>query len=120
MRGSPRAGGVKDVVRGLAEAHARRGAEMSVVLPLYGFLPPELYRGETVASFTLSFPDQDKANAFQIETVQVVAVHREGVRLLLVDSPRFAEKRLSTSILPRMSGRTTGAREARATGIFTR
>jgi starch synthase len=91
--GIAEAGGVKDVVRGLAEAHARRGAGVSVVLPLYGFLPPGLSRGETVASFTLSLPDQDKANAFQAESVRVIATRREGVRLLLVDSPRFAEKR---------------------------
>jgi starch synthase len=91
--GLAEAGGVKDVVRGLAEAHARAGARVSVVLPLYGFLPRDMAAGEPVASFTLSLPEQDKGNAFHREVVRVLAVLREGVRLLLVDSPRFLEKR---------------------------
>jgi starch synthase len=91
--GLAEAGGVKDVVRGLAEAHARRGARVSVVIPFYGFLPRELAAGKTVAAFTMSLPDQDKENAFQEETVSVIASQREGVRLLLVASPRFTEKR---------------------------
>ena len=40
--GIAEAGGVKDVVRGLAEALARTGESPTVVLPLYGFLSPEL------------------------------------------------------------------------------
>jgi starch synthase len=91
--GLAEAGGVKDVVRGLAEAHARAGAMVSVVLPLYGFLPRDLAAAKPVTSFALSLPDQDKGNAFQEETVRVLAAQREGVRLLLVDSPRFSQKR---------------------------
>jgi len=91
--GIAEAGGVKDVVRGLAEAHARSGAETSVVLPQYGFLPDELKGGEPVASFSLSMPDQDRANSFFEETVRIFAAHMEGVRLLFVQAPRFADKR---------------------------
>ncbi len=40
--GVAEAGGVKDVVRGLAEAQARAGARPTVVLPLYGCLPGHL------------------------------------------------------------------------------
>jgi starch synthase len=91
--GIAEAGGVKDVVRGLAEAHVRAGGHVSVVLPLYGFLPPDAARGETVASFSLSLPDQDKSNAVSPEPVRVIAAQREGVRLLFVDTPRFSSKR---------------------------
>ena len=91
--GVAEAGGVKDVVRGLAEAHARAGADTSVVIPQYGFLPDELTRGEPIASFTLSMPDQDRANAFFEETIGIFAARLEGVRLLFVRAPRFADKR---------------------------
>ncbi len=91
--GIAEAGGVKDVVRGLAEAHARSGAETSVVLPQYGFLSKELTRGEPVASFSLALPDQDRANAFFEETVSISAAQVAGVRLLFVQAPRFADKR---------------------------
>jgi starch synthase len=91
--GIAEAGGVKDVVRGLAEAQARAGAQTSVVLPLYGFLPRELGQGKPVAAFRLSLPDQDKENALFEEEARVFAVHKEGVRLLFVESPRFADKR---------------------------
>ncbi|MGA2378856.1 MAG: glycogen/starch synthase [Spirochaetia bacterium] len=57
--GIAEAGGVKDVVRGLAEAHARAGGASSVVMPLYGFVSERVAAGTLVASFTLSLPDQD-------------------------------------------------------------
>jgi starch synthase len=91
--GIAEAGGVKDVVRGLAEAQARAGAEPVVVLPRYGFLPAALWEGRTVASFSLSLPDQDQQNAFFEEPVRIIEAAREGVRLLFVDSPRFAAAR---------------------------
>lgn len=87
--GIAEAGGVKDVVRGLAEAHARAGSAPSVVLPLYGFLPCELCKGDAIASFCLSLPDHDRGNAFFEERIRIIAVHQNGVRLLFVDSPRF-------------------------------
>ncbi len=88
--GIAESGGVKDVVRGLAVAHARAGGAPSVVLPRYGFMPRDPLPGEIVASFTLSLPDQDQGNALFDEEVRVFALFREGVRLLLVDSPRYA------------------------------
>jgi starch synthase len=96
--GLAEAGGVKDVVRGLAEAHARAGGSPSVVLPLYGFLRSGAGRdlalqGEVTASFSIMLPDQDRGNAFFEEGVRVIAVHRDGVRLLFVDSPRFSRIR---------------------------
>jgi starch synthase len=91
--GIAEAGGVKDVVRGLAEAQTRAGGTPTVVLPRYGFLPRELWEGRTVASFSLSLPDQDRQNAFFEEPVRIIESAREGVRLLFVDSPRFAADR---------------------------
>jgi starch synthase len=91
--GVAEAGGVKDVVRGLAEAQARAGAHPTVVLPLYGFLP-DAYRGGTcVAAFSFPLPDHDKGNALFDERICVRATTIDGVRLLLVDSPRYAAVR---------------------------
>jgi len=91
--GVAEAGGVKDVVRGLAEASARAGLPATVVLPAYGFLSREQRSGAPVASFTLSVPDHDRGSAFFDEPVQVRETHLLGVRLLLVDSPRYAALR---------------------------
>ncbi len=91
--GIAEAGGVKDVVRGLAEASARAGIATSVVLPRYGFLPAERLRGRPVAEFSVSLPDHDRGNQFFEEPVRVHSFSEAGVRILLVDSSRFASKR---------------------------
>jgi len=96
--GVAEAGGVKDVVRGLAEASARAGIPTTVVLPLYGFLsgaraPGKPFPGESVASFSLSICDHDRDRAFFDEPVQVRRFVLEGVRLLMVETPRYAALR---------------------------
>ncbi len=91
--GLAEAGGVKDVVRGLAEALARAGVSTTVVLPLYGFFPKDFPRDRPVASFVIPIPDQDKGNALFDEEVRVYSHELSGVRLLLVDSPRYAALR---------------------------
>jgi starch synthase len=91
--GLAEAGGVKDVVRGLADALARKGVPTTVVLPRYGFLSPTLDRGRPVVSFTLSLPDQDKENRLFDEHVQVFESQMQGVRLLFVESPRYSALR---------------------------
>jgi starch synthase len=91
--GIAEAGGVKDVVRGLAEALARTGASPTVVLPLYGFLPLELRGSPTAASFSLSLPDQDRGRRFFAEEVNVRVAALAGVRMLLVEAERFASAR---------------------------
>ena len=88
--GIAEAGGVKDVVRGLAEAQARAGGSASVVMPLYGFAARRLTARTPVASFTLSLPDHDRGNELFEEPVKVHEARMDGVRLLLVDSPRYA------------------------------
>lgn len=91
--GFAEAGGVKDVVRGLAEAHARAGGTPTVVMPLYGFMPPALFTEPVVAELTLSLPDQDRERAFFDEPVHVRETRRDGVRLLLLESPRYSALR---------------------------
>lgn len=95
--GMAEAGGVKDVVRGLAEALSRRGVPTTVVLPFYGFLKRDMTgciaERKPVASFIVSLPDQDKGNQLFEEPVQVFRSELEGVRLLLVQSPRYTALR---------------------------
>jgi starch synthase len=91
--GFAEAGGVKDAVHGLAAALTRAGAQTSVMLPLYGFLREKISADPPIADFSLPIPDHDKANRIFNERVRIYSVRDEGVRLLLVDSPRFAEKR---------------------------
>jgi starch synthase len=91
--GIAEAGGVKDVVRGLAEAHARAGGSASVVMPLYGFISSTITAGAPIASFTLTLPDQDKGNEPFEERVRVREAQQDGVRLLFVESPRYSAVR---------------------------
>ena len=91
--GIAEAGGVKDVVRGLAEAQARGGGSPTVVMPLYGFAARRTESRTPVASFRLSLPDHDKGNELFEEQVTVHEARQGGVRLLLVDSPRYAALR---------------------------
>lgn len=91
--GLAEAGGVKDVVRGLSEALARRGVPTTVVLPLYGFFPAGFDTGKQVAAFSVPLPDHDKGNEFFSEPVRVHAREMAGVRLLLVESPRYSALR---------------------------
>ncbi len=90
--GIAEAGGVKDAVSGLAWALGRAGVRAVVTLPLYGFLKGKLPLKKEIASFSFAVPDQDKGNRTENEPVKVFHMEREGVRFLLVDSPRFAQK----------------------------
>ncbi len=91
--GVAEAGGVKDVVRGLAEASVRAGLSAAVVLPAYGFLPRAFLSGRIVASFSLPICDHDRDRKLFDEPVQVRESNVGGVRLLLVESPRYAALR---------------------------
>lgn len=99
--GVAEAGGVKDMVRGLAEAQARSGIDVTAVVPLYGFARGRIACDETpVVSFTTRLPDLETWSRMRDEPVAVLAARgggsggaRGAVRLLLVDSPRFADKR---------------------------
>ncbi|HTP60402.1 MAG TPA: glycogen/starch synthase, partial [Spirochaetia bacterium] len=94
--GLAEAGGVKDVVRGLADALVSLGVPTTVVLPWYGFLQKaggQKVGKLPVVSFTASLPDQDKGNRSFDEPVQVFQSETGGVRVLLVQSPRFSALR---------------------------
>lgn len=87
------AGGVKDAVEGLAAALARAGVRTTAVVPLYGFARSAFPSRTPVLSFTLRVPDQDAGFRMKEERVSVFSLERDGVRIFLVDSPRFADKR---------------------------
>ncbi len=91
--GIAEAGGVKDVAAGLARALSASGVRATAVVPLYGGLARGfVLPGETV-SFTLPVPALDAPWAVAEEPVSLRETEMDGVRILLVDSPRFAEKR---------------------------
>ena len=100
------AGGVKDVCRQLAEALvAYAGISVTVVLPRYGFMDPQTLgfaplaltdtdaaawcegSGQDVLVVEMDYPDRERR-----EEVSFWHGRDKGVRLVLVESPRFAEK----------------------------
>jgi starch synthase len=91
--GMAEAGGVKDVVRGLAEASVRAGVETTVALPLYGFLSASFSNGAPEAKFTIAVPDYESGNALIEEPVRIFRHNICGVRIFLVECRRFSSKR---------------------------
>ncbi len=100
------AGGVKDVCRQLAETLvAEAGLAVTVILPCYGFMDAgklgfirlQLMGGRQAeicggrqredCSVDMHFPDRERR-----ETVSFWEQRRRGVRVLLVEAERFAEK----------------------------
>jgi len=95
------AGGVKDVSRQLAEALVRTGVRVTVVLPRYGFMDapslgfsPLIVRDErcrdrfhSVLEVDMNYADQERR-----ERVSFWEQVMQGVRILLVEAQRFAEK----------------------------
>lgn len=107
------AGGVKDVSRQLSEALVRSGRQVSVVLPLYGFMDPvSLGFVPTGISFFVDMPyvGVERREWVQIYAQKPVAGKQNrskkpkksgaagrdtiwgGVRIYLVDAERFMEK----------------------------
>ncbi|MFZ5775965.1 MAG: glycogen synthase [Thermodesulfobacteriota bacterium] len=91
------AGGVKDVVRQLAEAMARSGRRVSVAMPLYGFIDPE-WNGFSLLDLAFEV-DMDYAAEARREYVRVFARSSAlgeeggGLTIYLIDAARFLEKR---------------------------
>ena len=99
------AGGVKDVCRQLAETLAAAGVKVTIVLPRYGFMdaaglgfaplglpsgnPDVDCRGSLNSSFDvdMNYPDEERR-----ETVSLWQQHINGVRIILLEAVRFAEK----------------------------
>jgi len=84
------AGGVKDVCRQSAEAYARNGFQITVVIPLYGFMEPEkLGFSKSPHSFAV---DMNYVGVERREQIEIWLGHLNGVRLFLLGADRFAEK----------------------------
>ncbi len=100
------AGGVKDVCRQLAEALvAEAGVEVTVVIPRYGFMdaielgfspltsPPRRSSLDCEGSTNLFFDvDMHYVDEERRETVTLWQQMLKGVRVLLIEADRFAEK----------------------------
>lgn len=90
------AGGVKDVARQLAEALARSGRQVSVVLPLYGFMDPLLLGFvplNLAFEVDMHYPAEERR-----EYVRIFAKKRKikgggAIALYLVDAARYLEKK---------------------------
>jgi len=92
--GIAEAGGLKDVVTGLAAAQARLGIPVAVVLPRYGFLDLQALGAETVPlRLRLELPAGYGLSDPVPETVQVLGCRRDGVQIFLLDSERTRLKR---------------------------
>lgn len=85
------AGGVKDFSRQLAEALVRRGKQVSVILPLYGFIDTKGFSfKKTGNTFAVDMP---YIGHFRREEVSIWSANINGVKVYLVDADRFREKR---------------------------
>jgi starch synthase len=82
------AGGVKDVVKQLAQALARDKRQVKVVMPLYGFMDPDKLGFSRLTSFKVELSYAQEERYEQVSIWQ----RREDITIYLVDSPRFREK----------------------------
>lgn len=87
-RGIAEAGGVKDVVTGLSRALVKKGMEVFVVIPRYGFVSIE---GMEPLPWRISIP-MDYATEERSEEVEFRLLVQDGVYVVLVEAERFAEK----------------------------
>lgn len=85
------AGGIKDVSRQLSEALVRKGKQVSVVMPFYGFLDAKILGFKP---FGLSFTvDMSYVGRDRKETARIWNHEMNGVKVYLVESQRYREKR---------------------------
>lgn len=105
--GLANAGGVKDVSRQLSEALARSGRQVSVVLPLYGFMNPgQLDFAPIDLAFEVDMPYEDvdrreyvriysqkKEKPKSTTKASKSLKNNEKLNIYLVDAERFLEKK---------------------------
>ncbi len=92
--GLAEAGGVKDVVAGLAAGLARLSIPVTVVLPRYGFINCEHLKAEKISTrLSLSLPTANTYSRCAPEEIEVYSLRREGERIFLLDSARTRSKR---------------------------
>lgn len=85
------AGGVKDFTAQLAAALARKGnRQVTVMLPCYGFMDPEAL-GFVLSDLSLEV-EMNYVGRERRESVRFWEAERDGVRIVLVDADRYAEK----------------------------
>jgi starch synthase len=88
------AGGVKDVVAGLARSIAAAGIPSTVVLPRYGFVDLAALKARRLPlAFDIGLPRENGPSPAAPERVEVYACEQDGVRIFLLDSPRTRSKR---------------------------
>jgi starch synthase len=88
--GIAEAGGLKDVVAGLAAAQAQRGIPVAAVLPRYGFVDlTGLEARRLPLRLKLALPSGYEASKLQEETVEVVSCRHGGVQIFLLDTARI-------------------------------
>ena len=90
--GVAEAGGLKDVVRGLAEASLAHGIAATVILPYYGLVTLD---APLVAGRRFRVRTCEPASPFRtvVHEVALREARMRGVRVLLVDAPIFRSKR---------------------------
>lgn len=81
MEGVAGAGGLKDVVRGLADALAEHGADVTVIIPGYGFID----KGKPL--YDLEVPLRG-----EIHRIGVSALKIGSIKVRLLDSPYYSSK----------------------------
>ena len=91
LGGVAEAGGVKDVVRGLADAAAEAGWRVAVVVPQYGFMPDQ--RAPVLHEVSVRSCDHDAPWRRRRERAVIRETRLGAVRVLLVDSERYRDKR---------------------------
>ena len=92
--GIAEAGGLKDVVTGLAEALVRRGLPCTAVIPRYGFIDPAaLGASRLPLRFSLPMPVSPYSAEMQEIEVEPWTVERAGVRVVLLDCLHSRDKR---------------------------
>ncbi|MFH1147552.1 MAG: glycogen/starch synthase [Pseudomonadota bacterium] len=85
------AGGVKDVSKQLSHALSRTGVKITVVMPLYGMMDKKkLGLKPLPCSFEVSM---DYALEERLERVDIWKLMEDKVRIFLVESGRFSEKK---------------------------
>jgi len=106
------AGGVKDFSRQLAEALARKGKQVSVIMPLYGFMNPEEFSfrpTELTFDVDMSYVGRDRR-----EFVRIWSATINGVMVYLVDAQRYREKRSIYSYTAEEEAENLGNRQGTA------
>lgn len=84
------AGGIKDFSRQLSEALVRKGRQVSVIMPFYGFIDPKnLSLKKTDNTFEVDMP---YVGRFRREKVTIWSADFNGVSVYLADAERYREK----------------------------